>query len=106
MSSEDMDIPLTDIYNLLEGKKKKINHLNDITKQNREKLRLINQNLDRQQEELLKLIIYITESEQDVSSLDSKEVLSNENVMEERLSRILDNLRKIRMSLVEIIREG
>lgn len=106
MSSEDMDIPLTDIYNLLEGKKKKINHLNDITKQNREKLRLINQNLDRQQEELLKLIIYITESEQDVSSLDSKEVLSNENVMEERLNRILDNLRKIRMSLVEIIREG
>ena len=106
MSSEDMDIPLTDIYNLLEGKKKKINHLNDITKQNREKLRLINQNLDRQQEELLKLIIYITDSEQDVSSLDSKEVLSNENVMEERLNRILDNLRKIRMSLVEIIREG
>ena len=106
MSSEDMDIPLTDIYNLLEGKKKKINHLNDITKRNREKLRLINQNLDRQQEELLKLIIYITESEQDVSSLDSKEVLSNENVMEERLNRILDNLRKIRMSLVEIIREG
>ena len=106
MSSEVMDIPLTDIYNLLEGKKKKINHLNDITKQNREKLRLINQNLDRQQEELLKLIIYITESEQDVSSLDSKEVLSNENVMEERLNRILDNLRKIRMSLVEIIREG
>lgn len=106
MSSEDMDIPLTDIYNLLEGKKKKINHLNDITKQNREKLCVINQNLDRQQEELLKLIIYITESEQDVSSLDSKEVLSNENVMEERLNRILDNLRKIRMSLVEIIREG
>jgi hypothetical protein len=106
MSSEDMDIPLTDIYNLLEGKKKKINHLNDITKQNREKLRLINQNLDRQQEELLKLIIYITDSEQDVSSLDSKEVLSNENVMEERLNRILDNLRKIRISLVEIIREG
>ena len=102
----NQDSSLQEIQELLTTKEKQLGKLTDITISSREKIEKINQQLDVQQDELLKLIMYITDSEQDVSILDSKEVLSNENVMEERLNRILDNLRKIRMSLVEIIREG
>mgnify|MGYP003970205797 FL=1 len=57
-----------------------------------------------EEEKLLTLIMEITESEQDVSTLDSKEVLNKRNELTKKINKVLDNLRKIRNTLADIIR--
>lgn len=68
------------------------------------KLELINKKIDAQNEELLQLLVNITDSEQDVSTMDSTEVLTKKNELTNKINKVLDNLRKIRNSLAEIIR--
>ena len=98
------DITLTQINELLQRKKNSLTDLEDVSKRSREKLRLINKQINSQEEELLNIIMYITESEQDVSTLDTKNVLSSPNELNKRINKVLDNLRKIRNSLADIIR--
>jgi hypothetical protein len=52
------------------------------------------------------IIIHITESEQYVSTLDTKNVLNSPNELNKRINKVLDNMRKIRNSLADIIRGG
>lgn len=100
------DITLAQINELLQRKKNSLTDLEGVSKRSREKLRLINKQINSQEEELLNIIMYITESEQDVSTLDTKNVLSSPNELNKRINKVLDNLRKIRNSLADIIRGG
>lgn len=100
------DITLAQIDELLQRKKNSLTDLEGVSKRSREKLRLINKQINSQEEELLNIIMYITESEQDVSTLDTKNVLSSPNELNKRINKVLDNLRKIRNSLADIIRGG
>ena len=102
----NQDSSLQEIQELLTTKERQLGKLTDITISSREKIEKINQQLDVQQDELLKLIMYITDSEQDVSILDSKEVLSSQDILTEKINTILDNLRNIRMALADTIRYG
>jgi hypothetical protein len=70
----------------------------------RKNLELINKKIDAQNEQLLQLLVNITDSEQDVSSMDSEEVLNKQNELTNKINKVLDNLRNIRNSLAEIIR--
>lgn len=70
----------------------------------RKNLELINKKIDAQNEQLLQLLVNITDSEQDVSSMDSDEVLNKQNELTNKINKVLDNLRNIRNSLAEIIR--
>jgi len=100
----DKDISLDEIKTLLREKQNKINDMEAMSVKSRKKLELINKKIDAQNEELLQLLVNITDSEQDVSSMDSKEVLTKKNELTNKINKVLDNLRKIRNSLAEIIR--
>lgn len=98
------DTSIKDIEELLKQRSIKIDTMMNTTASSREKLKLINQKMNIEEEKLLTLIMEITESEQDVSTLDSKEVLNKRNELTKKINKVLDNLRKIRNSLADIIR--
>ena len=102
MSKKDTSIK--DIEELLQKRKVNIDSMEYATKSSREKLKLINKKMKNEEDKLLELIMNITESEQDVSSMDSKDVLNKRNELTNRIEKVLDNLRKIRNSLADIIR--
>jgi vacuolar-type H+-ATPase subunit I/STV1 len=98
------DISLDEIKTLLREKQSKIDNMEELSTKSRKKLEIINKKIDAQNEELLQLLVSITDSEQDVSSMDSKEVLNKKNELTNKINKDLDNLRNIRNSLAEIIR--
>lgn len=99
-----LDTSIKEIEELLKQRSIKIDTMMNTTAISREKLKLINQKINIEEEKLLNLIMEITESEQDVSTLDSKEVLNKRNELTKKINKVLDNLRKIRNSLADIIR--
>jgi hypothetical protein len=99
-----LDTSIKEIEELLKQRSIKIDTMMNTTASSREKLKLINQKINIEEEKLLNLIMEITESEQDVSTLDSKEVLNKRNELTKKINKVLDNLRKIRNSLADIIR--
>ena len=98
------DISLDEIKTMLREKQSKINDMESMSIKSRKKLELINKKIDAQNEQLLQLLVNITDSEQDVSSMDSEEVLNKQNELTNKINKVLDNLRNIRNSLAEIIR--
>jgi hypothetical protein len=98
------DITLDEIHKILKEKEKKINNITEISTKNIKKLKIINKKIDDQKMELLQLLVTITDSEQDVSSMDSKQVLNKKNELTNKINKVLKNLRNIRNSLAEIIR--
>lgn len=99
-----LDTSVKEIEELLKQRSINIDTMMNTTASSREKLKLINQKMNIEEEKLLTLIMEITESEQDVSTLDSKEVLNKRNELTKKINKVLDNLRKIRNSLADIIR--
>ena len=99
-----LDTSIKDIEELLKQRSIKIDTMMNTTASSREKLKLINQKMNIEEEKLLTLIMEITESEQDVSTLDSKEVLNKRNELTKKINKVLDNLRKIRNTLADMIR--
>ena len=65
----DKDISLDEIKTLLREKQNKINDMEAMSVKSRKKLELINKKIDAQNEELLQLLVNITDSEQDVSTM-------------------------------------
>jgi|TARA_B110000495_G_scaffold570_1_gene391 DNA-binding transcriptional MerR regulator len=98
------DISLDEIKTMLREKQSKINDMESMSIKSRKNLELINKKIDAQNEQLLQLLVNITDSEQDVSSMDSDEVLNKQNELTNKINKVLDNLRNIRNSLAEIIR--
>jgi uncharacterized protein YPO0396 len=99
------DTSMNEIEELLQQQQVKINSMEDITKSSREKLELINKRMDVEKDRLIELIMEITESEQYVSSMDSNELSRDNRELTKRIDKVLDNLRKIRNSLADIIRK-
>ena len=97
-------ISLDEIKTMLREKQSKINDMESMSIKSRKNLELINKKIDAQNEQLLQLLVNITDSEQDVSSMDSEEVLNKQNELTNKINKVLDNLRNIRNSLAEIIR--
>ena len=80
-----LDTSIKDIEELLKQRSIKIDTMMNTTASSREKLKLINQKMNIEEEKLLTLIMEITESEQDVSTLDSKEVLNKRNELTKKI---------------------
>ena len=81
-----LDTSIKDIEELLKQRSIKIDTMMNTTASSREKLKLINQKMNIEEEKLLTLIMEITESEQDVSTLDSKEVLNKRNELTKKIN--------------------
>ena len=83
------DISLDEIKTLLREKQSKIDNMEELSTKSRKKLEIINKKIDAQNEELLQLLVSITDSEQDVSSMDSKEVLNKKNELTNKINKVL-----------------
>jgi hypothetical protein len=103
--SSGRDISIRDIEKLLESKQTKINDMESMTKGSREKLKKINKKLDDQEKQLIEIISNIALSQREVDNLDDFNV-NNDQVFAKKIKDILNDMRKIRLSLADIIRKG
>jgi len=103
--SSGRDISIRDIEKLLESRQTKINDMESMTKGSREKLKKINTKLDEQEKQLIEIISNIALSQREVDNLDDFNV-NNDQVFAKKIKDILNNMRKIRLSLADIIRKG
>jgi DNA-binding transcriptional MerR regulator len=103
--SSGRDISIQDIEQLLESRQTKINDMENMTKGSREKLKKINKKLDEQEKQLIEIISNIALSQREVDNLDDFNV-NNDQVFAKKIKDILNNMRKIRLSLADIIRKG
>ena len=99
------DISIQDIEQLLESRQTKIKDMENMTKGSREKLKKINKKLDEQEKQLIEIISNIALSQREVDNLDDFNV-NNDQVFAKKIKDILNNMRKIRLSLADIIRKG
>ena len=99
------DISIQDIEQLLESRQTKINDMETMTKGSREKLKKINKKLDEQEKQLIEIISNIALSQREVDNLDDFNV-NNDQVFAKKIKDILNDMRKIRLSLADIIRKG
>jgi len=103
--SSGRDISIRDIEKLLESRQTKINDMESMTKGSREKLKKINKKLDEQEKQLIEIISNIALSQREVDNLDDFNV-NNDQVFAKKIKDILNDMRKIRLSLADIIRKG
>jgi len=103
--SSGRDISIRDIEKLLESRQTKINDMESMTKGSREKLKKINTKLDEQEKQLIEIISNIALSQREVDNLDDFNV-NNDQVFAKKIKDILNDMRKIRLSLADIIRKG
>lgn len=103
--SSDRDISIQDIEKLLENSQTKIKNMESMTKGSRDKLKKINKKLDDQEKQLIEIISNIALSQREVDNLDDFNV-NNDQVFAKKIKVILNDMRKIRLSLADIIRKG
>ena len=103
--SSSRDISIQDIEQLLESRQMKIKDMENMTTSSREKLKKINTKLDEQEKQLIEIISNIALSQREVDNLDDFNV-NNDQVFAKKIKDILNNMRKIRLSLADIIRKG
>lgn len=100
--SKQIDISIEEINKLLKDKQSKINNMEKITKNSREKLIKINNNLDKEKQQLITLITEMVELEGQLDE-DTDNSINIEDI-QEKIKEVTNNLRKIRNSLAELIR--
>lgn len=103
--SSGRDISIQDIEQLLESRRMKIKDMENMTTSSREKLKKINKKLDEQEKQLIEIISSIAQSQREVDNLDDFNV-NNDQVFAKKIKDILNDMRKIRLSLADIIRKG
>jgi DUF2075 family protein len=103
--SSGRDISIRDIEKLLESSQTKIKDMESMTKGSREKLKKINKKLDEQEKQLIEIISNIALFQREVDNLDDFNV-NNDQVFAKKIKDILNDMRKIRLSLADIIRKG
>ena len=103
--SSSRDISIQDIEQLLESRQIKIKDMETMTKGSREKLKKINTKLDEQEKQLIEIISNIALSQREVDNLDDFNV-NNDQAFAKKIKDILNDMRKIRLSLADIIRKG
>ena len=99
------DISIKDIEKILESKQAKIDSMENMTKSSREKLKKINNKLDEQHNNLINIISDVTNTQEEIDNLENFNVNDNKD-LSKNIQYVLTNLRKIRLSLADIIRKG
>ena len=100
----NMNISLQELKQLLLEKKKKINELTFDSKSNAATLKKINKAIDEQHNELINIIIKLSDSLVDMDNLDR--YTNDEEDFSSKLENVELNLRKIKSSLANLIKNG
>jgi uncharacterized protein YoxC len=103
MNTPVKDTSIDEIENLLREKQHNIQDMEKLTKNSREKLKKINERIDKQHEILLNLITEIGFISQTVDNFNDYNEEDDQNFSKD-VKNVLQELRKIRNSLADIIR--
>jgi uncharacterized protein YoxC len=103
MNTPVKDTSIDEIENLLRVKQHNIQDMEKLTKNSREKLKKINERIDKQHEILLNLITEIGFISQTVDNFNDYNEEDDQNFSKD-VKNVLQELRKIRNSLADIIR--
>lgn len=99
------DISITDIKELLESRRTKIDSMENMTNGSREKLKKINNKIDKQESKLINIVNDVTNTQLEIDNLEDFNENENKD-FSKKIKDVLTNLRKIRLSLADIIRKG
>ena len=99
------DQSIKEITNLLKEREKKLGTMEAITKTSREKLKKINNNLKRQESNLLDILSMIQEDELELTKIDTMQTPDINDIFP-KIQKVQNSLRKSRNSLAELIRKG
>ena len=99
------DISIKDIEELLESRRTKIDSMENMTNGSREKLKKINNKLDEQESKLINIVNDVTNTQLEIDNLEDFNETDNKD-FSKKIKDVLTNLRKIRLSLADIIRKG
>ena len=102
MSKKDTSIK--DIEELLQKRKDNIDSMENMTKSDINKLKKLNEKMDKQQQEIITIMTKLALIEGDLDeviddTLDMQEI-------ETKIEKVMGELRKMRKSLADIIRNG
>lgn len=99
------DQSIEEITNLLKEREKNIGTLETITKSSREKLKKINDDLKKQETNLLDILSMIQEDEMELTEIDSTQTPNIDDIFP-KIQKVQESLRKSRNSLANLIRKG
>jgi chromosome segregation ATPase len=99
------DISIKDIEELLESKQEKIDSMENMTKSSREKLKKLNNKLDEQESKLINIVSDVTNTQLEIDNLEDFNENENKD-FSKKIKEVLTNMRKIRLSLADIVRKG
>lgn len=102
------EVSIEEINNLLKEKKKQIGTMEATTKSSREKLKKINDDLDKQQQILMDIITLLTKDETEMIEIGEKISYDSDIDIEEiseKITNVQEILRKMKYSLAELIRK-
>jgi len=99
------EVSLEEIMNLLKEREKKIGTMEATTKNSREKLKKINQDLKKQESILLNILSMIQEDEMELTEIDNVQTPNIDDIFP-KIEKVQESLRKSRNSLANLIRKG
>ena len=99
------EVSLEEIMNLLKEREKKIGTMEATTKNSREKLKKINEDLKKQESILLNILSMIQEDEMELTEIDSVQTPNIDDIFP-KIEKVQKSLRKSRNSLANLIRKG
>ena len=100
-----MRYQLEDNKKILKEREKQIGTMEAITKSSREKLKKINDNLKKQETNLLDILSMIQEDEMELTEIDSTQTPNIDDIFP-KIQKVQESLRKSRNSLANLIRKG
>ena len=105
MSRNQKDITIEDIGKLLQREQNRIESMENTTNKSREKIKKINRQLDEQEKHLVEIITNITYAQQSIDNLE--DFNENDNTdFTTQINEILANMRKIRLTLANVIKKN
>jgi len=102
--SKSVDVSIQEIEELLKNKQGNIKNMENMTKSDINKLKKLNEKMDKQQKEIITIMTKLALIEGDLDevindTLDMQEI-------ETKIEKVMGELRKMRKSLADIIRNG
>lgn len=105
MSRKPKDITVEEIGKLLQREQNRIENMENTTNKSREKIQKINRQLDEQEKQLVEIITNITYAQQSIDNLEDFNENDNSNFTTQ-INDILANMRKIRLTLANVIKKN
>jgi DNA-binding transcriptional MerR regulator len=103
MSRNQKDITIEEIGKLLQREQNRIESMENTSTKSREKIQKINRQLDEQEKQIIEIITNIAYAQQSIDNLEDFNENDDSNFTIQ-INDILANMRKIRLTLANVIK--